>query len=257
MAAGLAIQGITKNVVFSTRRTDKAVNHSDNFVVSFGNADVASGQIKNALDSAGLLAKESKLGIVSGFKGAHAALKNISDGSKVLQGAGKVIEFTADHLNPVITVVGAAKVITAEDKAEAFNEEAPAIGCMFAFEEVTKNVLEMEKKVKDPVTGKKISKKRISILRSNPFLNEQYDYIEKTLKEHLADKKLCKKIPLKHVPNVAIGFTLVGMSMLGYNTGKSFGKKINKNRKANQNKTISFKPNNAKDARMIINKQAA
>ena len=257
MAAGLAVQGITKNLIFSTRRTDKAVNNSENIVVSFGNADVASGQIRNALDAASLLAKDSKIGIASGFKGAHAALKTMSDGSAVIKGVGKVIEFTAEHINPVITVVGGAKVITAKDKEEAFIDEAPALLGMFAFEGVTKNVLEMEKRVKDPVTGKKISVKRTSVLKSNPMLKAQSEYIERAIEDYCSTKKLFNKISLKPLPNIAKGLIFVGMSIGGYEAGKSIGKNINNKRKAHKNKTLTFKPNNVQEAKIVNSRQVA
>lgn len=226
MTAGLAISGITKNIVFSTRRTDRAIN-SDNIAVSVGNADIASGQVKNALESAEVLAKETKNGVFTGFKGASDAIKNMSKGNIVMEGIGKVVGFTADHINPVITAVGGIKVLTSDDKESALIQEGAALGSMFTFEAIAKNVLELEKKVKDPISGEKKTVKRVAFYKSNPMLKVQAEKMEKAVNEFCATRKIFNKIPLNHAPGIAKGLLFVGASITGYGVGKAIGDNIN------------------------------
>ncbi len=231
MTAVNAISELSKNIVFSTRRTDRAVN-SDNIVVSLGNADVASGQAKNALESAELLAKESKNSAMTGFKSAHDALKAISKENAFLEGAGKVIGFTADHINPVICVVSGGKVLTSDNKKETLTEEVPALGMMFAFEGAAKNMLEMDKKVKNSVTGEKESVKRVAFYKNNPILKANAERMENAIKDYCNTKKLFNKISLKHAPGILKGLAFVTASITGYELGSNIGKKINSNSQA-------------------------
>lgn len=246
MTAGMAISGITRNLVFSTRRTDRAVN-ADNLAVSLGNADIASGQVKNALESAELLAKESKNGIFTGFKGANEALKALSKENVILDGAGKVIGFTADHINPIITVVGGIKVLSSDDKEAALRKEALSLGMMFAAEGIAKNILEMEKKVKDPISGKVKIIKRTACYKSNPFLKAQSDKMEKAITDYCATKKLFNKISLKPAPGIGKGLLFVAASIGGYALGNALDEKIANNCKNKDNETckkIAMVPSN-------------
>ena len=229
MAAGLsAITDVTKNVIFSTRRADKAVN-ADNIAVSVGNADVASGQVKNAMSGVETLLEESKSTYATGFKGAKEAISSLSKQNAFLEGTGKVIGFTADHINPIITAVGGIKVLTADDKKDALAHETLALGTMFACEAAAKNILEMEKKVKDPITGLKTSVKRTAFYKSNPFLKAQSEKIEKTINDYCSTKKLFDKISLKPLPSVAKGLLFVGASIGGYVLGEKIHETIKDN----------------------------
>lgn len=240
MAIGFAITGITKNVVFSTRRADRARN-ADNIAVSLGNADIASGQIKNAIGGVETLAKESKTSLATGFKGAQAAIKAMSASNPLLEGASKVIGFTAENINPVITAVGGIKVLCADDKESELINEGLGLATMFAFEGAAKNILEMEKVEKD-VLGNKISKKRTAFYKSNPFLKVQSEKIEKAITDYCETKQLFNKISLKHAPGIAKGLLFVGASITGYKLGNTIGKKINEHRKENKNaKTIPMR----------------
>ena len=255
MSIAFAVQGIAKNAVFSSRRTDRAVN-ADNVAVSLGNANVAAGQIKNAMEAADLLAKGSKSGIFAACKGAKDAIVSMSEGSKVLQGAGKVVEFTADHINPVITVVGGVKVLTADNKEDALTQEALALGGMFFAEGITKEALMMEKKVKDPVTGKKVYVKRTKLYDSNPMLKAQAENIEKAINDYCSTKKLFGKISMKHAPNIGKALLFVGASIGGYAAGQALGEKINENRKNKKAKKIALNSNKVQEAKVVSSRAA-
>ena len=260
MSVAFAVQGIAKNAIFSSRRTDRAIN-ADNIAVSFGNADVAAGQVKNALDSAGVLAKGSKTGVFAGLKGAKDAIVSMSEGSKVLQGAGKVIEFTADHINPVITVVGGVKVLTADNKEDALTEEGLALGGMFLSEGITKEALMMEKKIKDPMTGKKICVKRTAMYdalsKVNPQLKPQVKNIEKAINEYCETKKFLGKISMKQAPNIGKALLFVGASIGGYAAGHALGEKINENRHNKKAKKIALNSNKVQEAKLVTYRRAA
>ena len=247
MSVGLAITTFlpttTSSFIFSTRRMNKAAN-SDNLAVSLGNADVASGQIKNALDGISSLAKETKSGVVAGFKGAHEAIKGLSKESSFFEGAGKVIGFTADHVNPVITAVSGVKVLCSDDKESALIEEGCALGGMFAFEGAAKNMLELPKFSKDKTTGEKISTPRVAFYKSNPMLKTQSEKMEKAVKDYCATKKLFNKLSLKGAPGVVRGLTFVAASISGYNLGEKLGSNINESRLGNKTCQNTDKINN-------------
>ena len=260
MSVAFAVQGIAKNTIFSSRRTDRALN-ADNIAVSFGNADVAAGQVKNALDGAGVLAKEYKNGVFATFKGARDAIVAASEGSKVLKTASKVIEFTADHINPVITVVGGVKVLTADNKEEALTDEGLALGGMFAAEGLTKEGLMMEKKVKDPLTGKKIYVKRTALYdalgKVNPQLKAQAVNIDKGIEDYFATKEFLGKLSMKHVPNIAKAILFVGASIGGYAAGHALGEKINENRRNKKAIKIAMNSNKGQEAKVVSSRRAA
>ena len=232
MSAGLAISGITKDFIFSGRRASQSYN-ADSLPVSIGNANIASGQIKNAVDGIAEISKESKSILAANFRGAQEAISGLAKESAILDGAGKVIGFTADHINPVITVVGGLKVLNAKDKKDALIEEGLGIATMFAFEGIAKNELEMDKKVKDPITGEIQRIKRNAYYKKNPFLKAQSENIEKAITDYVTTKKLFNKISLKPLPGITKGLMFVGASIAGYQTGKELANTINKKRKEN------------------------
>ena len=257
MSAGLAIAtflpSTTSSLIFSTRRANKAVN-SDNIVVTIGNADVASGQVKNALDGMSALSKETKSGLLAGFKGAHEAIKDLSKEGSFFEGAGKVIGFTADHVNPVITAVSGVKVLCSDDKESALIEEGCALGGMFAFEGAAKNILELPKIEKDKITGEKISKPRVAFYKSNAMLKTQSAKMEKAVQEYCSTKKLFNKISLKGAPAVAKGLTFVTASISGWALGEKAGNKINELRKEKSSGQIV--ENNDKNSSKTTSKSA-
>ena len=255
MSVAFAVQGIAKNTVFSARRTDRAMN-ADNIAVSFGNANVAAGQVKNMTDGIDVLAKGSKNGLFSTFKGAKDAIVSASEGSKLMKGIGSVISFVADHINLVITLVGAIKVLLADNKEEELTAEALALLGMFGCEGLTKEVLMMEKKIKDPKTGKKIIVKRTALYDNNPEMKKQAVELEEKIRKYFADKKILN-VSMKHAPNIIKALVFVGASIGGYALGHSLGEKINENRRMNKAEKIALNENKANETKTIISRRAA
>ena len=222
MTSGLTISSFMPSIVssgiFSSRRADKGIDAlaSNNPFVSAMNFDIATGQVANAAKGVANIARESSNSVASGIVSAEEAIKNLSKTDKFLNGVSKVVNFTADHINPLIVATGAAKVICSDDKAEAFSIEALALGAMFGSEALAKRFIGMPILEKDSVTGKKVARKREGWYKDSSFLTKQVN----ALKDYCATKRLFNK-SLKFLPGAIKGIAFVTASIGGYSVGLS------------------------------------
>ena len=250
MTSGLAITAfmpsITSGAIFSSRRANSGVDamSANNPFVGAMNLDIAAGQVTNAAKGVANIAKESKAAWAGNIVSAEESIKALSKGDKVLRGIGKVVDFTANNINPLICATGAVKVLTADDKSDAFGRETMALGTMFASEAMAKRIIGMpynksydEKTMtveKDglykTVNGKKqliakegyykINNGKVLINRDgwygkNPFLEKQASAI----KDFSETTKLFNKYSLKCLPGFLKGLAFVTASICGYKLG--------------------------------------
>lgn len=257
MSSGLAISAFMPSVIssgiFSTRRANsgaEALSASNPFVGAM-NMDIAGGQILNAAKGVSTIAKESKSGIASGIASAEESIKALSKGDKFLNGVGKVLNFTADNINPIICATGAVKVLTADDKEDALIHEGAGLGVMFAAENTHKllfgntkmktfNPAKMEiakdglyeisngakKLIAKEGSYKMLNSNRVAIenkglLENNPFYKKQVD----ALKDYCATKKICNK-SLNFVPGAIKGLSFAAASIFGYKLGMAIADKL-------------------------------
>ena len=218
MSSGIAIASFMPSIVssgiFSSRRANSgadALSQSNPFVAAM-NMDIAGGQVLNAAKGMSAIAKESKSSIATGFTSAEESIKALTKGDKLLNGLGKVLNFTSNYINPLITATGAVKVLTADDKKEAAIKEGLGLGTMFAFEAAAKRILGMPS-IKQ-VDGKRIAIEKKALYKKNPFIEKQAD----ALKEFCNTRSFCNK-SLKFLPGVLKGLGFVSASIMGYKLG--------------------------------------
>lgn len=256
--AGLAITAflpsITSGGIFSTRRMNSATEASNPFVSAM-NADIAGGQALNVAKGVSNVAKYSNNALSANIMSAEESIKNLAKTDKVVGGVSKVLNFTADHINPIICATGVVKVACADDdkRAETAIEEGSALGTMFACERGAKAFLGIPKTTKfDPETmkekadgiykivngeekliakkgeyriaGKQLVIDRSGIYKEVPFLGK----IEKVFKEKQIEAlKDCKNTSkayqklMKVAPGATKGLAFVCASIGGYKLGLS------------------------------------
>ncbi len=220
--AGLAIASflpsIVSGTIFSSRRTNRAVE-ATNPMVSVMNLDIATGQIFKAAEGAVNIAQETKNsnGIANLITTAEENIKEMSKGAKVMQGVGKAVKFTADHINPIIMVTSGVKVATSNDKERAALTEVPAVATMlFVTEPAYKKFMGIAKNKR--VDGKLVAIEQEALYKRNPFLKKQAE----ALNDYCATKKLFN-VSMKHAPKVLKGLGFVAASISGYELGRLAG----------------------------------
>ncbi len=209
---------IASNAVFSFRRASRGVDAIDeNPIYGMMNMDIAAAQTLKAAKATGDMVKVSDAAAGETIKGAEQAFKNIAQDSKFLKGAGKIVRFTADNINPIICATSGVKVLYSDDKTDALAREALALTTMFSAEAAAKKFLGMP--ITKKINGKKVTVARESLYSQNPFLKAQASAI----KDYCSTTKLLNKISLKPVPGMLKGLAFVAASIAGYQAGSILG----------------------------------
>lgn len=225
MSSGIAIASFMPSIVssgiFSSRRANSgadALAQSNPFVAAM-NMDIAGGQILNAAKGISAIAKESNSAVATGFNSAEESIKALTKGDKVLNGFGKVLNFTSNYINPLITATGAIKVLTADDKKDAAIREGLGLGTMFAAEAAAKRVIGMP--IIKKVNGQRVAVAREGLYKHNPFAAQQVE----ALNDFCNTKKIFNK-SLKFLPGLLKGLAFVSASIAGYKLGSTIADTI-------------------------------
>ena len=251
MTSGLVISAfmpsITSSGIFSSRRMGKGADamSANNPFVGLMNFDIAGGQILNAAKGTANIAREAKNSVASGILSAEESIKNLAKTDKVVNSVGKVLNFTADHINPIICATSAVKVLGSDNKKETAFEEGLALGTMFLSEHIAKKAFGMPKlknldnnlKVCEEglysfKNGKKeliaengkfkvLNNNKVAIERNGFFFKKQAEALE----QYCATKKLFNK-SIKFLPGMLKGIAFITASICGYNLGLSAADKI-------------------------------
>lgn len=256
MTSGLAIvslPSVISSTIFSTRRANSGAEaiSASNPLVGVMNMDIAGGQILNAAKGVSNIAKESATSLASGIASAEESIRALSKGDKVVGGIAKVLNYTADNINPIICATSGIKVLTSKDKKDETIKEGIALGLMFTSENVAKKLLGIAKTSKfDPksmvetekgvfelkngdkkliaekgkyqiIDNKKIVINRDSLLASNPFVEKQ----AKVFKDYCETAKICNK-SLKFLPGMLKGIGFAGTSILSFKVGRAAAEAI-------------------------------
>ena len=222
---------VASNAVFSARRAKRGADAMENNpLFSIANFDIAAAQILKGGRAAKALAVAADPTMEIASKGAAETIKSTSTASKVLKGAGKVVSFTADHINPIIVAAGGLKVLGSDDKADALARESTALACMFGAEAAMKDFVGMP--FTEKVNGKLITRYREGsynnlFKNNNLFKQEQL----KAMKDFFAvEKKMaeCTNIEKfkKVIPGTTKGLLFVGASIAGYEIGSKIADKL-------------------------------
>lgn len=209
---------VASNAVFSLRRASKGADAmASNPLYGVANMDIAAGQTFKGVNAAKEVAQAAGVDTKFLTEGAGEAIKS----SKVIGGIGKVIDFTANNINPIICATSALKVLCGEeDKGDAAFREGVSLGTMFASEHVAKNFLGMPYVKKE--NGKKVSYKRNAGYKKIDFLNKQAE----ALKDFCETKKAFNKVSLRFVPGALKGLGFVCASIAGYQLGNAIANGI-------------------------------
>lgn len=126
------MSNIISSTIFCVRNVDKAENGK------VGRWGVAVGQGKKVADYITTL--DNKFG--KGAKSAVDSLATFAKSEKLLQYAGKAIDFAAKNVNPLICVSAGIDVFNSDDKEAALVTNATALTSMFAVEKLMKKHLD-------------------------------------------------------------------------------------------------------------------
>jgi len=217
-AIALLTPTIAAQAVFSGRRAKRGVDNMDeNPIFGLMNIDIALAQLLKGARAAKGIALSMEPASVS-------AAKSIETTSKLAKGAKSVLNFTADHINPVIWAAGAAKVIFGDDdnKMEAAGRETCKIGTMRLCEEGYKSLFGMPK-----ITTKNGISSAISQKGALQKFLEKEQIAAKV--DFSSVKNIVDKLP-KSIKGSAKGIGFVLASIGGYALGAKisdliFGKK--------------------------------
>lgn len=199
---------VASNAIFSARRAKRGADAIDeNPLFALANFDIAAGQILKGGRAAKALAIAADPTLSGVNFGATEAIKEASKSSKFLKGAGKVLNFTADNINPIIVGTGALKVLGSDDKWDAAARESTALLCMFGAEATAKRVVGMP--YTEKINGKSVSFKREGLYKKL-FSEKQM----KAMQDYAATRK-----GLKMAVGGAKGLLFVGASIAGYKLG--------------------------------------
>ena len=194
---------VASNAVFSARRATKGVdNLSDNPVYGVMNMDIAAGQT--------LKGTKAAMALASAGEGARSAMENIkavSKTNKFLTGAGKVINYTADHINPIICLTSGIKVLCADDIVDEAARETLALSTMFGAEAAAKRFIGM------PFT-KKINGVTKTFEREGLYKKLLSEKQNQALQDLIKTKH-----SMKYISGAAKGLMFVSASIAGYKLG--------------------------------------
>ncbi len=206
---------VASNAVFSARRASRGVDAMDeNPLFALANFDIAAGQILKGGRAAKALALAADPTLEVATKGAAETIKSSSNAAKVLNGAKKVLNFTADNINPIIVGAGALKVLGSDDKLDTAARESTSLLCMFGAEAAAKDFLGM------PFT-KKIDGKSVAFKREGSYKKLFSEKQMKSIQEYCATKK-----GVKMAVGGAKGLLFVGASIAGYKIGSEIADAI-------------------------------
>lgn len=206
---------IASNAIFSARRASRGVEAIDEKPI-YGamNMNIAAGQVFKGLKATQALAAAADPIIAEELSSFGKVLKS----NNMLKCVGKVVDFTANNINPLIVATSGIKVLGSEDKVDVAAREALALTTMFSAEAAAKKVLGMPKIVNNKF-----------IKGTSVFDKEEYKTVKKVVEKlnEKCDRVICNgKISLKGVPGALKGLAFVGASILGYKLGNAVADSI-------------------------------
>lgn len=217
---------VASNAVFCARRASRAIDAADeNPAYALANVNIAAGQILKGGRAAKAIALASDPSLKVSEGGAAEAIKEASKTGKLLKGAGKVINFTAEHINPIIVGTSLLKVAGSDDKIDTYAREATRLTCMFGAEKLAKEFIGMPSIGQDK-SGKTVATPKDGLYKKL-FSEKQIDAMNKffLVKKSMAECTAAQKA-LKATPGIAKGLLFVGASIAGWQVGDKIAESI-------------------------------
>ncbi len=217
---------IASNIVFSARRASRGVDSFDeNPLYGAANVNIAGAQVLKgaravkavaiATDPEYKVLQEGSFSLIK--KHAPKLAKTVST-DPVCKSIGKFVNYTADHVNPIIVGTSALKVTTSDDKVDTWARESTSLLTMFAAEAGAKRLLKL------PVDGK------ITNSNDNKIAVSTKKYAKKILneKQYNSVKNFMNKNPqtTKFACSTGKGLLFAGASIAGYKIGNKIADTI-------------------------------
>lgn len=180
------MSNIVSSAIFCARNVDKAEEQGKT-----ARWAVAAGQAKKVTDYVTTL--DNKVGKTT--KTAVESLHKAAKSEKLLEAAGKAVDFASKNINPLICVSSGIDVLTSDDKEAALVTNAAALGSMFTVE--------------------KLMKEHMDDLPKMDWLKGITAKVEKFAKANHCEKGL---------PKIIHGVAFVIGSCTAYSAGENFGK---------------------------------
>ncbi len=221
---------VASNAIFSLRRMDRGIEAlAETPIYGAMNLDIAAGQTFKGCHAATQIASATSSEIAKTAQTASQTIKTVSDSSKLLRGISKVVDFTANNINPIICLTSGVKVLSSDNKVDTAADEIVKLAPMFAGEGAYKVLAGMPKYVRE--NGKLVSKSVDSVLyRDVKFVRNIADKFVKFCNE----KVLFNKLPLTFLPGALKGIGMAVTSIACYKLGAWISKKIGINPEANK-----------------------
>lgn len=226
----LSMPVLASNAVFSYRRASRGIDAMDeNPALAAANMNIAAAQVLKGSRAAKDIASAVDPAISTTVNAADT-IKKISDSNKILKGVGKVIDFTADNINPVIIATSAVKVAGSDDKLDTTAREATRLTCMFGAEALAKELIGMP--IAKKINGKTIMCNRKSFLEKNGIDNIEKLFSPKQLEvinQTVDIKSIVNKMPeglRKSMPSAIKGLLFVLASIGGYKLGDAIATEV-------------------------------
>lgn len=211
----------TSNVIFSSRRASKGVDSlEENPLYAAANINIAAAQILKG----GRAVKSMAIATDPSLKLYNEGAKNFIQqavtptaktitSNPVFKTASNVLNYTADHINPVIVGTSALKVATSDDKVDTWARESTSLLTMFAAEEGTKKLIGM------PISTKINGKRGLNFRQATGA-----KFVKKVLSEKQVEsvkKCLEKNKGARFALSVGQGLLFAGGSVTGYKAGNN------------------------------------
>lgn len=133
------MSNIISSAIFCARNVDKAEDQG-----KVGRWGVAAGQMKKVTDYVSTL--DNSLG--KGTKATIDTLHTVAKSEKLLDFAGKAVDFASKNINPLICVSAGIDVLNSDDKQSAVVTNTTALASMFAVEDLMKKHMDKVPKMK-------------------------------------------------------------------------------------------------------------
>lgn len=225
MSAGISALAmmplVATNTVFSARRASKGVDtFAENPVYGSMNLTIAGGQTlkgARAVESVASVAAKETANTVNTIGN---VAKDIAKTSKFMSGFGKVIDFTSNHINPIICLTSGFNVMTSEDKWDTAARESIHLLTMFGFEGAANAIMGMPSIKK--VNG--VIKKEVTsgLYEKVPFIKNYVD----DFVNYCNTTKIFNKYSLNCLPGILKGLAFVAASIGGYTLGQCISNAI-------------------------------
>lgn len=217
---------VASNAIFSARRANRGIEAIDeNPIFAIANFDLAAAQVlKGCRAAKAIEISIEESGAAECIKEkSNQCKKNMSKKApkvtssgvtnKFLNGAKKVLNFTANNINPIIIGTGALKVFGAKDKSDELARESTRITTMFGFELGAKELIGM------PCLVNSVNKDKKQVLKNNKGSLEKL-FTDSQLKA-INDSKA-----LKCALGTGKGLFFVAASIGGYKLGDMIGNAV-------------------------------